>query len=300
MKQYYYVDGQNQTQGPIPGKQLVELANSRTITPETQVVLAGEIQWRPLNQFRQQKEAATPPPNPDAREFYVHQNGQTAGPFSTKEMEQMHASNAFQPQAQVARGGGDKWAPVASFAGGAILGFLAATFAQSAHAANAPRYYYDFGEGESYDAVYLDMDGDGIIDAVAIDTNHDGRADLVGLDTDGDGRIDAVGQDLDYDGKVDVVGLDTNHDGRIDVVGADTNGDGTIDLIGADTNYDGNVDIVAADTNHDGSFDVAVADTNYDGVADVAAVDTDFDGVADIATNDGGGGVADMLSDLFG
>ena len=288
MKQYYYLDAQNQAQGPLPGRQLVDMVNAGTIPPETKVVAAGEQQWRSLSEFRQQKSPAEPSIDPTAQDFYVHQNSQTTGPYSPKQLEQMRASNALPPAAQIARAGSDKWVPVAAFAGGAILGFLAATFTQSARASQPTHCAYDFGDEERYDAVYLDTDGDGIIDAVAIDTNHDGRADLVGLDTDGDGRIDAVGQDLDYDGKVDVVGMDTNHDGRIDVAGADTNGDGSIDFVAADSNYDGNVDIVAADTNHDGNFDVAVADTNYDGVADFAATDTDS------------GGVTDFLSDLLG
>lgn len=300
MKQYYYVDGQNTVQGPVPGKQLVDLVSARTITLQTQIFPVGEAQWRPLSQFRQQQAPATPQLDPAAPEFYVHQNGQSLGPYSANQLDQMRSNHTLNAQAQVARGGGDKWVPVATFAGGAILGFLAAAFVQSAHANQPTHYSYNFGDGETYDAVYLDTDGDGTIDAVAIDTNGDGRADLVGLDTDGDGRIDAVGQDLDYDGKVDVVGLDTNHDGRIDVVGADSNGDGTIDVVAADSNYDGNVDFVAADTNHDGSFDVAVADTNHDGSADVAAVDTDFDGSADIALDDSGGDAAGSLFDLFG
>ncbi len=288
MKQYYYIDGQSQIQGQVPGRQLVDMLNARTITPETQIVPAGETQWRPLSQFRQQTEPATPSIDPAAQEFYVHQNGQTLGPYSANQLEEKRSNNAFHPQAQVGRGGMEKWVPMASFAGGAILGFLAATFLRSSQAGHAAHYSYDFGDGETYDAIYLDMDGNGTIDAVAIDTDHDGRADLVGLDTDGDGRIDVVGRDVDHDGQVDVVGVDTNHDGRIDVVGADSNGDGTIDLVAADSNYDGMVDMVAADTNHDGSFDVAAADTNYDGVADIAATDTDASGVTD------------LLSDLLG
>ncbi len=234
MKQYYYADGQNQVQGPVSGRQLVDMANTRAITPETQVVPAGEAQWRPLSQFRQQTGSATPPINPAAQEFYVHQSGQTLGPYSANQLEQMRSHNAFHPQAQVGRGGMEKWVPMASFAGGAILGFLAATFLRPNQAGHTAHYSYDFGDGETYDAVYLDTDGDGIIDAVAIDTNHDGRPDLVGLDTDGDGRIDVVGRDVDHDGQVDVVGVDSNHDGRIDVVGADSNGDGTIDLVAAE------------------------------------------------------------------
>jgi len=285
MKRYYYVGGQNQALGPVTAKQLVDMVNTRLINPETLVVPEGESQWRPLSQFRQQQASVTPTIDPTAPDFYVYQNGQTLGPYSSDQLDQMRSNRSLSAQAQVARGGGDKWVPIASFVGGAILGFLATHFTQTARAGQPSQYYYSFEDGETYDAVLLDMDGDGIVDGVAIDTDHDGVADVVGLDTNGDGQIDAVGQDLDHNGTIDVVGIDTNHDGRIDLAGADSDGDGSIDLVAADNNFDGKVDFVGADTNQDGGLDTCVVDTDFDGTADFAA---DYDG----------GGISDSLSDL--
>ena len=265
MKQYYYIDSQNQTQGPIPGKQLIDLVNARIIGPETLVVQAGETQWMPISQFLQKKmEPASTPLCPETKDFYVHKNGQTVGPYSPNQLEQLRTNKLLQPQDQIARGGGDKWVPLASFAGGAFIGALAVTFAQTVHAVEQEQiyYYYNFGEGETFDAVYLDTNHDGNVDFGAADTNHDGN--------------------------MDFVAADTNHDGNMDFVAADTNHDGNVDFIAADTNHDGNVDFIAADTNHDDYFDAGVADTNFDGIIDSETVDTNIDV-----------GITDFLSDLF-
>ena len=279
MKQYYYIDSQNQTQGPIPGKQLIDLVNARIIGPETLVVQAGETQWIPISQFLQKKmEPASTPLCPETKDFYVHKNGQTVGPYSPNQLEQLRTDKLLQPQDQIARGGGDKWVPLASFAGGAFIGALAVTFAQTVHAVEQEQiyYYYNFGEGETFDAVYLDTNHDGNVDFVAADTNHDGNMDFVAADT-------------NHDGNMDFVAADTNHDGNVDFIAADTNHDGNVDFIAADTNHDGNVDFIAADTNHDDYFDAGVADTNFDGIIDSETVDTNIDV-----------GIPDFLSDLFG
>ena len=339
MKYFYYIDGLGRTQGPVKIEQLMGLVSGGAITQESLVVVAGETQWQPLSQFRQQKEVEAPTIDPDKKEFYLQQRGQVSGPLSAKQLERMQAARGIAPSAQISQAGGDKWVPVAAFGGGAVLGFLAATFMQPSHDSQQIEHSqqtqqtedsYDFGDGNLYTATRWaatrwDTDGDGAADAVTIDTNHDGRADVVGMDTDGDGRIDAVGQDVDHDGKVDVVGVDTDGDGDIDVVGADTDGDGAVDLVaidtdndgradvvGVDTDGDGDIDVAGADTDGDGAVDLVAIDTNNDGRADVVGVDTDGDGdidVAEVDTDsadmadvdvDDGGGITDFLSDLLG
>jgi hypothetical protein len=246
MPDFFYLDATQAVQGPLSGNQLAALARSGKIGPATPVAAAGSAQWRPLAEF----ERGTDGLNPGAREFYVHQDGQTRGPFSALELERLQAQRAFGSQAQVARGGGTGWVPLAAAAvGGALLGFLAAHFRASAAA--APRKqsfrYYDFGDGQSYPATAVDLDGDGRWDAVGLDTNHDGAVDTVGLDLDGDGIVDAVGVDQDHDGDVDLVGIDSNHDGQIDIAGADTDGDGSIDLVEVDEDFDGQPDEVTSE-----------------------------------------------------
>ena len=215
MKQYYYIDSQNQTQGPIPGKQLIDLVNARIIGPETLVVQAGETQWMPISQFLQKKmEPASTPLCPETKDFYVHKNGQTVGPYSPNQLEQLRTDKLLQPQDQIARGGGDKWVPLASFAGGAFIGALAVTFAQTVHAVEQEQiyYYYNFGEGETFDAVYLDTNHDGNVDFVAADTNHDGNVDFIAADTNHDGYFDAGVADTNFDGIIDSATVDTNID----------------------------------------------------------------------------------------
>ena len=215
MKQYYYIDSQNQTQGPIPGKQLIDLVNARIIGPETLVVQAGETQWMPISQFLQKKmEPASTPLCPETKDFYVHKNGQTVGPYSPNQLEQLRTDKLLQPQDQIARGGGDKWVPLASFAGGAFIGALAVTFAQTVHAVEQEQiyYYYNFGEGETFDAVYLDTSHDGNMDFVAADTNHDGNVDFIAADTNHDGYFDAGVADTNFDGIIDSETVDTNID----------------------------------------------------------------------------------------
>ena len=215
MKQYYYIDSQNQTQGPIPGKQLIDLVNARIIGPETLVVQAGETQWMPISQFLQKKmEPASTPLCPETKDFYVHKNGQTVGPYSPNQLEQLRTDKLLQPQDQIARGGGDKWVPLASFAGGAFIGALAVTFAQTVHAVEQEQiyYYYNFGEGETFDAVYLDTNHDGNVDFVAADTNHDGNVDFIAADTNHDGYFDAGVADTNFDGIIDSETVDTNID----------------------------------------------------------------------------------------
>lgn len=218
MKQYYYIDSQNQTQGPIPGKQLIDLVNARIIGPETLVVQAGETQWMPISQFLQKKmEPASTPLCPETKDFYVHKNGQTVGPYSPNQLEQLRTDKLLQPQDQIARGGGDKWVPLASFAGGALIGALAVTFAQTVHAVEQEQiyYYYNFGEGETFDAVYLDTNHDGNMDFVAADTNHDGNVDFIAADTNHDGYFDAGVADTNFDGIIDSATVDTNIDAGI-------------------------------------------------------------------------------------
>ncbi|MSR45241.1 MAG: hypothetical protein EXS15_07810 [Phycisphaerales bacterium] len=236
MQYFYYLDAQRETQGPVLGGQLVELVNTRVIDPDSLVVPAGESQWRPLSQFLQKMEPAPVPLCPETKDFYVHQSGKTFGPYSPNQLDRFWSKNAIRPHDQIARGGGDKWVSLASCTSGAIIGFLAATFQQSSAAAEEGQccYYYDFGDGETFDAVYLD-------------TNHDGL--------------------------IDAVGYETNGDGVIDLVAADTNYDGQVDLVASDTNYDGSIDVVVADTNYDGIADVAAVDTDFDGVADIASSD---------------------------
>ena len=215
MKQYYYIDSQNQTQGPIPGKQLIDLVNARIIGPETLVVQAGETQWIPISQFLQKKmEPASTPLCPETKDFYVHKNGQTVGPYSPNQLEQLRTNKLLQPQDQIARGGGDKWVPLASFAGGAFIGALAVTFAQTVHAVEQEQiyYYYNFGEGETFDAVYLDTNHDGNMDFIAADTNHDGNVDFIAADTNHDGYFDAGVADTNFDGIIDSETVDTNID----------------------------------------------------------------------------------------
>lgn len=49
MNQYYYVDAQNQTQGPVAREQLQQLKASGVLNPNSYVCVAGEAEWKTLN-----------------------------------------------------------------------------------------------------------------------------------------------------------------------------------------------------------------------------------------------------------
>ena len=58
------------------------------------------------------------------------------------------------------------------------------------------------------DAIFLDLDGDGVPDIILEDLNGDTKIDTVIADTTGDGKMDTILKDLNGDGNVNVIVTD--------------------------------------------------------------------------------------------
>ncbi len=62
----------------------------------------------------------------NSRNLYVHDQGQTYGPFTGEEIEAMRSQNRLTQNAQCAEAGGSNWRPIGTFALGAAAGLMTA------------------------------------------------------------------------------------------------------------------------------------------------------------------------------
>lgn len=85
------------------------------------------------------------------------------------------------------------------------MGAAAAAGAAAVVAAQVLKKKQEERDAELEEAIFLDLDGDGLADVKLEDRDGDGKIDTVTADTTGDGEMDTTMADVIGDGDVDVV-----------------------------------------------------------------------------------------------
>lgn len=258
---WHFCTDDRKVRGPVSSPTLAKLYQVGHLEPDHQVFAEGDSRWSKAREHPVLRDHSSNPESGEETPFYFHRTGQSIGPFSQNEINELAHGKVLDRTDQVTKDGGANWLNVgAAFAAGLI--------------ARNWMFTQDDITG------YYDLDGDGFAETFAVDS-------------DGDGLIDGAVFDTNQDGLVDVITVDSNLDGEFDATLVDSNFDGRVDFVGIDSNYDGEVDTMVADLDYDGSADFAALPE----APDISGVE-DFGGIADAAEE--GGGIFDFLSDLLG
>ncbi len=133
----------------------------------------------------------------------------------------------------------------------------------------------NFSETYTYEAFFMDADGDGVPDAVDIDDDGDGILDsLEDANLDGDNDPATNATDTDGDDAPDYLDLDSDNDGIFDNIEAQ-NVMEFIEPSGEDSNGNG------LDDAYESSNGLTPVDTDSDSVPDYLDIDSDNDGILD-------------------